>query len=101
MKISLILLLVSMGTIYASAYSQNRDITLDVKNISLKEVIKQIERQSDYTFFYNEDYIDLSQLVSLTANKKDIEVIVDEDSLSEDNERHEDYRERECDEIVI
>ena len=76
MKIGLILLIVSMGTIYASAYSQNRDITLEAKNISLKEVIKQIERQSDYTFFYNEDYVDLSQVVSLTANKKDIAVVL-------------------------
>jgi TonB-linked SusC/RagA family outer membrane protein len=76
MKISLILLLVSMGSIYASAYSQNRNITLNASNISLKEVIKQIEQQSEYTFFYNEDYIDLSQLVSLSANKKDIGLVL-------------------------
>src|ERR1035437_2245483 len=76
MKIGLILLFVSMGSIYASAYSQNRDITLNATNISLKEVIKQIEKQSDFTFFYNEDYIDLSQIVSLTANKKDIAVVL-------------------------
>jgi len=72
MKISLILLLVSIGSIYASAYSQNRNITLNASNISLKDVIKQIEQQSEFTFFYNEDYIDLSQLVSLSAKKKDI-----------------------------
>jgi len=76
MKIGLMLLLVSMGSIYASAYAQNREITLNATNISLKEVIKQIERQSDYTFFYNEDYVDLSQLVSLTTNKKDIGVVL-------------------------
>ena len=76
MKIGLMLLLVSMGSIYASAYSQNREITLNATNISLKEVIKQIEKQSDYTFFYNEDYIDLSQVVSFTANKKDIAVVL-------------------------
>ena len=76
MKIGLILLLVSMGTIYASAYSQKREITLNATNISIKDVIKQIEKQSDYTFFYNEDYIDLSQVVSLTANKKDIAVVL-------------------------
>ena len=36
MKLGLILLFVSMGTIYASAYSQNRDITLNATNISLQ-----------------------------------------------------------------
>jgi TonB-linked SusC/RagA family outer membrane protein len=76
MKIGLMLLFVSMGTIYASAYSQNRDITLNATNTSLKEVIKQIEKQSDFTFFYNEDYVDLSQSVSLKANKKDIAVVL-------------------------
>jgi TonB-dependent starch-binding outer membrane protein SusC len=76
MKIALLLLLISMGTIYGSAYSQKREITLNATNISIKDVIKQIEKQSDYTFFYNEDYIDLSQVVSLTANKKDIEVVL-------------------------
>ena len=39
--------------------------------------------------------------VDETVLKKDIEVIVDEDSLSEDNERSEDFREKECDEMVI
>jgi len=76
MKIGLMLLLVSMGSIYASAYSQKREITLNATNISLKDVIKQIEKQSDYTFFYNEDYIDLSQVVSFSANKKDIAVVL-------------------------
>ena len=76
MKIGLILLLVSMGTISASAYSQNRDITINATNISLKDAIKQIERQSEFTFFYNEDYINLSQVVSVNANKKDIAVVL-------------------------
>ena len=76
MKIGLILSFVIMGTICASAFSQNRDITLNATNVTLKEVIKQIERQSDYTFFYNEDYVDLSKLVSLSVNKKDIGVVL-------------------------
>ncbi len=76
MKLSLILLLACIGSSFASAYSQNREVTINVSNTTLKEVIKQLEKQSNYTFFYNVDYINLSQLISLKAEKTEIKNIL-------------------------
>ena len=76
MKISTILILAGICNYTASAYSQNRSVSVNANNNSLKEVIKTIEAQSKYTFFYNETFVDLSQKITLKAEKQDIDEVL-------------------------
>ena len=56
-------------------YSTNlsAQITVDVKNQSLKEILKVIEVKSQYRFFYNEGLKGLDKVTSLQVNNASIE----------------------------
>ena len=50
-------------------------ITLTMKDKPLKKVIKQIEKVSEYRFFYNEELANLNKPVSLEAQNSSIEKV--------------------------
>ena len=51
-------------------------ITLSMKDKPLKEVIRQIEKVSDYRFFYNNDLAGLKKSVSLDAQNSSIDKVL-------------------------
>ena len=51
-------------------------ITLTMKDKPLKKVIKQIEKVSEYRFFYNEELANLNKPVSLEAQNSSIEKVL-------------------------
>lgn len=51
-------------------------ITLTVKDKPLKEVIREIERISDYSFFYNNNLAGLNKTVSLDAQNSNINTVL-------------------------
>ena len=53
-------------------------ITLTMKDKPLKKVIKQIEKVSEYRFFYNEELANLNKAVSLEAQNSSIEKVLKE-----------------------
>ena len=65
---SCILLLFMLFSINLSA-----QITLDVKNKTLKEILKVIETKSEYRFFYNEGLKGLDKITSLQVNNASID----------------------------
>ena len=68
MKLSVIMLFICVGLAYASdSYSQNVLLNIDVNNKSVQEVLDEIEKQSDFHFFYNNKQVNTSRIVS---NKK-------------------------------
>ena len=56
-----------------TAYSQ---ITVNVKDISLRAFLKKIEQVSNYKFFYNENLPELNQKVSLNVQNATIEQVM-------------------------
>lgn len=48
-------------------------VTVKIANKSVREVLKEIEKNSDYKFFYNESLSGLETTTSLNANDSDIE----------------------------
>ncbi len=72
MKITTILLLVSLLKIQASTYSQNTKITLNVKEESLGQIFNKIETISEFRFLYESDKIDLNRKITLNVDKKNI-----------------------------
>lgn len=77
MKITIVALLVSVLSIYATeASSQNVKISIHANRISTKEVIAEIEKQTDYLFVYNKHEIDINRLVSFSAEDESVTEIL-------------------------
>lgn len=53
-------------------------INLSVKNKAMREVIKEIEKNSDYRFFYNEDLKGLNEPITLAATNSSIHMVMDQ-----------------------
>lgn len=62
----------------ASGTMSFAQITLTMKNRTVREVIKEIEKKSDYRFFYNEDLAGLNKTVSVNVNNQDIKSVMDQ-----------------------
>ena len=60
----------------ASVYSQTR-LTIESKNKSVKEVLRDIENQSEFRFFYNEDFVDMKRRVGFNIQNETIHEIMD------------------------
>lgn len=58
------------------AYAQSRTATVNVKDVTVKELLKAIEAGSSYTFAYVDTDIDLAGKVSVTAKNEDIEAVL-------------------------
>ncbi len=58
---------------YDSVFAQDGNtITIDVKDQALSEILKTIEGQTEYSFFYDQKEIDVADLYSLSAKNQGI-----------------------------
>ncbi len=65
-------LLSSMG----STYAQNTKMTLNLNDVAVKEVLQQIENQTEFSFMYDNNKIDVTRKVDVKAEEKTVEVIL-------------------------
>ena len=78
MKITLILILFSTFNLLATGtYSQTARVSLKLHQTSVKQVLKEIERSSEFYFLYNNDLIDVERKVDILANNEQISSILD------------------------
>jgi iron complex outermembrane receptor protein len=71
MKLTTFLLIVSIFKIEASNYAQNTKITLDLNNVTIEKVLKEIEMKTEFKFLFSRDDINVNKLVSVkTKNEK-------------------------------
>lgn len=78
MKLTFSLLFLCVMQLSASVYSQNAKLSFDMKNRTVREVLQTIEEQSEFRFFYNEQFIDLNRKVSVNSENKNVESILKE-----------------------
>ena len=64
------------GFLFAYTDATCAQITLSVKQQPVREVIKEIERISDYRFFYNENSIPMEKRVTVNVKDSDIENVL-------------------------
>ena len=73
MKIALILLSAMLFRVSATeVYSQEISINLNMNNSTVKEVLKEIENRSDFTFYYNDEAINANKTVSVNVKNSRI-----------------------------
>jgi TonB-linked SusC/RagA family outer membrane protein len=76
MKITILLCLLTVLNVNASLYSQSTALDLSVNQKSVREVLKTIEKQSNFRFFYNEEFSDLNKTVSLDLKGKKLDEVL-------------------------
>lgn len=71
-----LLIILFLGVSVNQTYAKADKITLNVREISLSEVLKSISAQSDYRFVYNNRVIDVNQKVTVSVTDRDINVVL-------------------------
>lgn len=77
MKLTLMLIFGTIFSIYANnSYSQSTRISLNQENATIREVLKQIEKKSEFYFAYNNKLIDVKRRVNVDADNEKINQIL-------------------------
>ncbi|MDH6533515.1 TonB-linked SusC/RagA family outer membrane protein [Parabacteroides sp. PM5-20] len=75
-KLVLLLSTLFLVQVAANTYAQSTRLNLNLKQSTLKSALKEIESQTEFSFFYNDDEIDMNQLVSIHAKNENLESIL-------------------------
>ncbi len=78
MRITTLLLLVSFFSINANTYSQKTKISCELEQVKLIEVFQEIEKLTEFKFFYNNDKLNLEHVVSVRAKKQPVSAILNQ-----------------------
>lgn len=77
MKITTIALFACIYTLFATeANSQNAKVSIHAENFSLREIIREIEKQTDYLFVYDRNEVNVNQAVSLDATNESVSEVL-------------------------
>jgi TonB-linked SusC/RagA family outer membrane protein len=77
MKLTTFLILLSIGTVFASKiYSQTKKLNLKLDKTTVKEVLSEIENQSEFYFMYNSKLIDADREVSVNIKNQKVEEVL-------------------------
>ncbi len=77
MKIAMLLSLIfSLQIIAGPSYSQSTRLTLNMNNAKVKDVLMQIENQSEFYFLYNGKLVDVEKKVNIEANNKSVQEVL-------------------------
>ena len=79
MKLLFVFCFCFVGLLCANdSYAQRTMISVKAQNLTVKEVLSQIEAQSDFSFFYNDHHIDVDRRVSVVTERSNIFTLLNE-----------------------
>ncbi len=76
MKLSIYLFIITLFQIHANTYSQNTKITLDLENVSIEKVLREIESQTEFKILYNDREVDYTRRIDAKFKKQRISKIL-------------------------
>lgn len=76
MKLTAFLIIVLTMQVTATVYSQSKKLSLNMQGNSIKEVLQQIEAQSEYRFIYENEKVNLDTKVSIQVKDEVVETIL-------------------------
>ena len=77
-QITQLFLMGAIGLIPVSAFAQTYQVTMKKSNAPLSSVIAELEKDSGYTFFYNDDQINLDKKISIDVTNASLEVVLNQ-----------------------
>lgn len=78
MKLTTLFLFLAIFHVSASTYSQNTKFNIKLTEKTIKDVLGEIEDQSQFHFLYNDEFTDLSRKVSIDVNDARVSDILDQ-----------------------
>lgn len=75
--VSIFMLVAVLHVSAATGYSQTKRLSLNIENAGLKEIFRQIESQSEFSFFYKDENIDPDRRFSVKLNNVLVTEILD------------------------
>ena len=76
--ITVFLFLVTFCLQANNTYSQNATVNLNLENVSLTDVFREIEKQSDYRFFFNSAVLSAVKKQNIKTGEKSITSVLDQ-----------------------
>ncbi len=76
MKLTTFLLIISIFKIEASNYAQNTKITLNLNNVTIEKVLKEIEMKTEFKFLFSKDDVNVNKLVSVNVRNEKVKDIL-------------------------
>ena len=77
MKLTVLMLTICLSQMVAATYAQTAKLNVSAKNETLENVLKQIEKQSEFLFFYNLEEINKNEKISITKKNANIQDVLD------------------------
>ncbi|MCX6219653.1 MAG: TonB-dependent receptor [Bacteroidia bacterium] len=78
MKLITLLIFTAFFQLSATTYSQSTRLNISGQNITLSEIFEGIEKQSEFSIFYNVNQIDLTKRIDINAADQLVEQILNE-----------------------
>ncbi len=78
MKLNIVILVLGILLSQANARSLAQEVSLNKKNSSLESILKDLEKQSGYTFFYNRSEVNTNRKISIHADAEPLRNVLTE-----------------------
>jgi TonB-linked SusC/RagA family outer membrane protein len=76
MRLTLFLMVLGVFSAYSASYAQKTKLNLNAKNIQVKDVLNEIENQSEFFFMYDNKQVDVERKVDLEVNSMNIDQVL-------------------------
>lgn len=76
MRLLFILMAMTSMTISANSFSQQQRVTLDVKNVGAMELFKEIQKETNLYFVYNDADLISYNKISVSAKDENVDVLL-------------------------
>ena len=88
MKLTIFLVLAIILNTSAAVYSQQGKVSLQVENQEIADVLREIENNTEYSFFYQREQIDVTRKVSVQVENQSVKSVLDQIFEGEDVQYH-------------
>ena len=69
--------LVLLAGVTEKSYAQSAKMTFELRNSTVRDVLEHIERNSDFTFMFENNTVDVDAKVDFSAEDESIDIILD------------------------
>jgi len=76
MKLTLLFLFLVLAGTWANSFAQSTKVSLSLENATVNQLIKKIEKQTDFYFLYQDNVFQKGQRVTIKADNESLELIL-------------------------
>lgn len=77
MRLTLLFLVISVFSAFSNSYAQKTKLDINIQNRTVKDVLNEIETQSEFFFMYNNRQVDVERKVDMEAKSTTVDVVLE------------------------